>query len=159
MMFILLPITDKCPHSKTGCFFGEGNQVKVALRLTASQSVSLGVEPQTDICYCLTFMVLFLFGALSDEKTGLFFVYAAGLASAVLLGSESLGTRDFAFRRLLRLARSWWRYSTLPPHGRGGEPLSILSHYTQRNEMAVCTSLNFCQYNLTLYCSPLIECA
>jgi hypothetical protein len=48
------------------------------------------------------------------------------LASAVILGSESLGTRDhillshirdFPFRRLLRLAGLWWRYSTPPPHG------------------------------------------
>jgi hypothetical protein len=48
------------------------------------------------------------------------------LASAVILGSESLGTRnhillshirDFHFRRLLRLAGSRWRYSTPPPHG------------------------------------------
>jgi hypothetical protein len=48
------------------------------------------------------------------------------LASAVILGSESLGTRDhillsqirdFLFRRLLRLAGLWWRYSTPPPHG------------------------------------------
>jgi hypothetical protein len=48
------------------------------------------------------------------------------LASAVFLGSESLGSRDnnllsqfrdFPFRRLLRLAGSQWRYSTPPPHG------------------------------------------
>jgi hypothetical protein len=48
------------------------------------------------------------------------------LASAVFLGSESLGSRvhillsqfwDFPFRRLLRLAGSRWRYSTPPPHG------------------------------------------
>jgi hypothetical protein len=48
------------------------------------------------------------------------------LASAVFLGSESLGTcdrillsqtRDFPFRRLLRLAGSRWRYSTPPSHG------------------------------------------
>jgi hypothetical protein len=47
------------------------------------------------------------------------------LASAVFLGSKSLGTRDhillsqildFPFRRLLRLAGSR-RYSTPPPHG------------------------------------------
>jgi hypothetical protein len=47
------------------------------------------------------------------------------LASAVILGSEPLGTRDhillsqiwdFPFRRLLRLAGSRWRYSTPPPH-------------------------------------------
>jgi hypothetical protein len=48
------------------------------------------------------------------------------LARAVFLGSESLGTRDhillsqtrdFHFRRLLRLAGSRWRYSTPPPYG------------------------------------------
>jgi hypothetical protein len=50
------------------------------------------------------------------------------LASAVFLGSDSLGTRDHIlvsqiwgcpFRRLLRLAGSRWRYSTPPPHGYG----------------------------------------
>jgi hypothetical protein len=48
------------------------------------------------------------------------------LASAVILGSESLRTRgyillsqiwDFPFRRLLRLAGSRWRYMIPPPHG------------------------------------------
>jgi hypothetical protein len=48
------------------------------------------------------------------------------LASAVFLGSESLGTCDrillsqiwdFPFCRLLRLAGSRWRYSTPPPQG------------------------------------------
>jgi hypothetical protein len=48
------------------------------------------------------------------------------LASTVIFGSESRRTRghsllshiwDFPFRRLLRLARSRWRYSTPPPHG------------------------------------------
>jgi hypothetical protein len=47
------------------------------------------------------------------------------LASAVLLGSEALWSRDhillsqiwdFPVRRLLRLAGSRWRYSTPPPH-------------------------------------------
>jgi hypothetical protein len=74
----------------------------------------------------LTVTVLFLWGALSDERTGLTFVYVAGLASAVFLRSESFGTRDhillsqitdFPFRRLLRLAGSRWRYSTPPPYG------------------------------------------
>jgi hypothetical protein len=48
------------------------------------------------------------------------------LASAVILRSESRGTRnhillcqirDFPFRSLLWLAGLQWRYSTLPPHG------------------------------------------
>jgi hypothetical protein len=69
-------------------------------------------------------MVLFFWGAFSDERTGLSFMLLV-LASAVILGSESLGTRDhilltqiwdFPFRRLLRLAGSRWRYSTPPPH-------------------------------------------
>jgi hypothetical protein len=72
---------------------------------------------------CVTVTVLFLWGALSDEMAGLSFVYAAGLASAVFLGSESRGTRDhilrsqiwdFSFRRLLRLAGSRWKYSSPP---------------------------------------------
>jgi hypothetical protein len=84
-------------------------KVKVTLRLTVSQSVSLGVP---DIYYSLTVTVLFLWGALSDERTGLSFVYAAGPCHVVFLGSESLGTRDhillsqiwhFPFHRLLRL--------------------------------------------------------
>jgi hypothetical protein len=49
------------------------------------------------------------------------------LASAVIFGSESRGTRDhillsqisdFHFCSLLRLAGRRWRYSTPPPHGR-----------------------------------------
>jgi hypothetical protein len=67
-----------------------------------------------------------MWGALSDERTDLSFTIAAGLASAVILGSESRVTRDhillsqireFLFRRLLRLAGLRWRYSTPPPHG------------------------------------------
>jgi hypothetical protein len=52
-------------------------KVKVTLRLTVSQSVLVsspiwGSLP--DIYYCLTVTVLLLWGALSDERTGLFFV-------------------------------------------------------------------------------------
>jgi hypothetical protein len=67
-----------------------------------------------------------MWGALSDERTGLSFTIAAGPRSGVILGSESRGTRDhillpqiqdFPFRHLLRLAGLRWRYSTPPPHG------------------------------------------
>jgi hypothetical protein len=63
--------------------------------------------------------------SLSRGRVCLFYMLLA-LASAVFLGSESLGTRDyillsqiwdFPFCRLLRLAGSRWRYSTPPPHG------------------------------------------
>jgi hypothetical protein len=57
-------------------------KVKVTLRLTVSQSVSLGVEPYLGLMtrYLLLFdsYGLFLWGALSDERTGLYFVYSAG---------------------------------------------------------------------------------
>jgi hypothetical protein len=56
---------------------------KVTLRLAASQSVDLGVEPiwgsWPDIYYFLSVTVLILWGALSEERTDLSFVYAAGL--------------------------------------------------------------------------------
>jgi hypothetical protein len=44
--------------------------------------------------YCQTVACLLLWGALSNERTGLSFTIAASLASAVILGSESRGTRD-----------------------------------------------------------------
>jgi hypothetical protein len=37
---------------------------------------------------------LLIWGDLSDERTGLSFAIAAGLVSAVILGSESHGARD-----------------------------------------------------------------
>jgi hypothetical protein len=52
-------------------------KVEVILRLTVSQSVNLGVEPQM-VYYTLTVMVLFFWGDHSDERTGLSFLYAAG---------------------------------------------------------------------------------
>jgi hypothetical protein len=88
---------------------------------SVSQSVSLGVEPHlglmTDIYYSLT--------VTARGRVCLLYMPLA-LASAVILGSESLGTRDhillsqvwdFPFRHLLRLAGWRWRYSTPPPHG------------------------------------------
>jgi hypothetical protein len=106
-------------------------KVKVTLRLTDRQSVSKswcrapsGAHDQIFItvsqlrsCFCRT---------TSLTRGRMSFVYAAGPASAVFLGSKSLGTRDyillfqirdFPFRRLLRLAGSRWTYSTPPPHG------------------------------------------
>jgi hypothetical protein len=57
-------------------------KVQVTLRLTVSQSVNLGVEPRlgpmTRCLLLLNVMVLFLWGALSDERTGLSFSHATG---------------------------------------------------------------------------------
>jgi hypothetical protein len=66
-----------------------------------------------------------MWGALSDERTGLSLQLLLAPAKADILGSESLGThnhislsqiRNFPFRRLLLLAGLPWRYSTPPPH-------------------------------------------
>jgi hypothetical protein len=71
------------------------------------------------------------------------------LASAVILGFESLGThnhillsqiRDFPFRRLLRLAGLRWRYSTPPPHGSRRVSESKLC-YDQRFSRPVCLGI------------------
>jgi hypothetical protein len=62
--------------------------------------------------------------------------FPLAFASAVILGSESRGTRDhillsqirdFPFRRLLRRAGLRWRYSTPPPH-------RINSHFLTRSK-------------------------
>jgi hypothetical protein len=72
-------------------------QVKVTLRLTVSQSVSLGVEPQLGLMtrYLVLFdsYGLFLWGALPDERTGLSFVHAAGPCLRSLSRSESFWMR------------------------------------------------------------------
>jgi hypothetical protein len=58
----------------------QSTQVEVTLRLTVSQSVSLGVEPHLGLMtrYLVRFdsygLVFFLWGALSDERTGQSFV-------------------------------------------------------------------------------------
>jgi hypothetical protein len=84
-----------------------------------------------DIHYCLTVTVLFLWGALSDERTGVPFVYAAGPCQRSLSRNHILLSHriwDFPFRRLLRLAGSRWRYSTPPPHGFQSIPIPVFSY-------------------------------
>jgi hypothetical protein len=65
-----------------------------------------------------------MWGALSDERTGLWFTIAAGPRPRSQSRSESHGTRDhillsqirdYRLYRFLRLARLRWRYSTTPP--------------------------------------------
>jgi hypothetical protein len=81
-----------------------------------------GLRP--DLNYYLTVAGLLIWGALSDEKTGLPVAIATGprqrshfrvnwTRGHILLSQ----IRDFPFRRLLLLAGSRWRYSTPPPHG------------------------------------------
>jgi hypothetical protein len=105
---------------------------------TDGQSASLswyklpirGLRPdfyfRTEYGIRLTVTFLIPWGALSDKRTGLSVVCAAGPCQRSLFRSYSLGTcdrillsqiSDFPFRRLLRLAGSRWRYSTPTPHG------------------------------------------
>jgi hypothetical protein len=98
---------------------------------TDGQSASLswnkapiwGLRP--DLYYCQTVADSLMWGALSDERRVCRLQLLLALTSAVILGSESHGTRghillsqirDFPFRHLLRLAGLRWRYSTPPPH-------------------------------------------
>jgi hypothetical protein len=82
-----------------------------------------GLRP--DFYYCQTVAGLLMWGALSDERTGLSFTIAAGPRQRshsrvrVLWNSHHIllpHIRDFPFRRLLRLAGSRWKYSTPPSH-------------------------------------------
>jgi hypothetical protein len=50
--------------------------------------------PRPDFYYYQTVAGVLMWGALSDERKGLSFTTAAGLASAVILGSETLGIHD-----------------------------------------------------------------
>jgi hypothetical protein len=74
-------------------------KVKVTLRLTVGQSVSLGVEPHLGLMtrYLLQFdsYDLVFVGAPSLTRGRVCLLYMLlTLASAVFLGSESLGSRD-----------------------------------------------------------------
>jgi hypothetical protein len=78
------------------------SQVKVTLRLTVSQQVLVSSPmwgPWPDIYYSLIVMDLFFWGALSDGRTGLSFVYAAG-------------PRQRSLSRV-RVPRDSWPYFTL----------------------------------------------
>jgi hypothetical protein len=70
-------------------------EVEVTLRLTVSQSVSLSVEPHLGLItrYILLFdnYGLALWGALSDERTGLFFVCCGPLPAQSFSGPSPLG--------------------------------------------------------------------
>jgi hypothetical protein len=101
------------------------SSLSLMLRPTAIRPVCLGIKhpseaydqifitvKQLQVCWC---------GALSLTRRWVCLLQMLlALASAVILGSQSRGTRDhillsqirdFPFCRLLRLARSRWRYS------------------------------------------------
>jgi hypothetical protein len=98
---------------------------------TDGQSASLswnkapiwGLRP--DLCYCLAFAGLFMWGALSDKRTGLTFTITAGPRQRnhfrVWVPWHSWPYFTVSVSRLPfsspPIAALRWRYSTSPPHG------------------------------------------
>jgi hypothetical protein len=119
------------------------------LQSTVSRPVCLGTNHSSvglrpDLYYCQTVPGLLMWGALSDERTGLSFIIAAGprqrshfwvrvpqnswpyftVSDSRLPQPGGPGPRIYnppgtglLFRRLLRLAGLRWGYSNPPPHG------------------------------------------
>jgi hypothetical protein len=99
--------TDGRSVSKSWCRAPSGAHDQIFINVWQLRSCFCGAPSLTRWRVCLLYMLLVL-------------------ASAVFLGSESLGSRDhillsqfwdFPCRRLLRLEESRWRYSTPPPDG------------------------------------------
>jgi hypothetical protein len=91
--------------------------------LSCNKAPIWGLRPDLDYCQTVAGLLMWAFSMTRGRVCRLQLLLA--FASAVILGSESLGThdhillsqiRDFPFRRLLRLAGSRWMYSTPPPH-------------------------------------------
>jgi hypothetical protein len=102
---------------------------------TDGQSISKSwCRTPSDIYYSLTGTVLFFWGTLSDERTGLSFFYAAGPRQRSLFRVRVpwdswqyllSQIRVFPFRRLLRLAGLRWRYWNPPPRR------VVLTHWSE----------------------------
>jgi hypothetical protein len=95
-----------------------------------------GLRP--DFYYCQTVAGLLVWGAVCDEMKWCRLQLLLALASAVIPGFESHGTRDhillsqnwdFPFCRLLRLAGLRWRYSTPPPHNLTGPIVFLINTF------------------------------
>jgi hypothetical protein len=104
--------------------YSSKSKVKITLRLTVSQSVSLGVESHLGLMtrYLLLFDsygLVFVERPLWREDGSVFCQRSLSRVRVPWYSRPyfTVSDRDFPFRRLLRLVGSRWRYWTLPPHG------------------------------------------
>jgi hypothetical protein len=77
-------------------------------RLSVDQSALLSSpiwDPRPDFHYCQRVAGVFMWSALSNERMGLL-KFLLGLASAVILGSESRGTHDHILLSQIRDSRN-----------------------------------------------------
>jgi hypothetical protein len=137
-----------------GCLlFCTKRQTELILRRTVRRSVCLGIK-HPSVAYNKIFITVrqlrgLWCGALSLTRGCICRLQLLlALASPVILGSESLGTRehillsqirDFPFRCLLRIAGLRWRYSNAPPHGTLNWLSLSLSHIAT-DDQSVCLS-------------------
>jgi hypothetical protein len=106
------------------------SSLSLILRPTVSRSIYLGIKHPSGAYdqifnYCQTVAGLLMWGALSDETTGLSFTMLLVLASEVIFGFESRGTRDHILR--LRFETSYFVSSYDSQGYAGGIPTRVQS--------------------------------
>jgi hypothetical protein len=143
------------------------------LRPTVSRPACLGTKhPFGDydqiFITCVKVTVLFFWGALSDERSGMSFVCAAGPCQRSLSRVRvpwdlrpyfTVSDLRLPFRRLLRLTGSRWRYSTPPPHGGLSELIVLILQIEPSTQQDANNKINLYLEVLVLNISRYIKCS